>query len=219
MGFNISTGKLGQITNFATTTSGEDLYTTIEIDIPRMIRERTFDVPIGSRIKQDKQTSGTIVEIASWWPLGHMNQGFVNKLIRTSKVQLREQLGRRYSTLLAKNLTIILDNEKCPVFHHCVWSEKRYVEHQTHGKIHAKTNIDALLNTELRCEVCTGLIEENQTKCPSCGAEDKIRKIEHRLKGWVGIQRFDHPSQYGIDLIRNGRAIRVSKVCIFLLDR
>ena len=38
-----------------------------------------------------------------------------------------------------------------------------------------------------------------------------LRTIEERVHGWVGIQRFDDANDYGVDLIRNGRAIRKSE--------
>jgi hypothetical protein len=48
------------------------------------------------------------------------------------------------------------------------------------------------------------------TSCPACGSSGQ-RTIEERIKGWIGIQRFDHESDFGIDLIRNGRAIRIGE--------
>ena len=37
----------------------------------------------------------------------------------------------------------------------------------------------------------------------------QIASIDELVRGWVGVQRYDHVSHFGIDLIRNGRAIRV----------
>ena len=42
-----------------------------------------------------------------------------------------------------------------------------------------------------------------------------MRTIEERIRGWVGIQRFDHDTEFGIDLIRNGRAIRIGEKAAF----
>ncbi|MEX1995482.1 MAG: ATP-binding protein [Candidatus Saccharimonadales bacterium] len=211
MGFNISTGKVGQITEFATTRDYDETYGSLTIDIPRMIREKTFKVPIKTKVKNNRRTSGTIVEVSSWWPLGHMNHGFILKLCRMTKSNLREQVGRRYSTLLSRDLTILIDNEKCPVFRHCPWTEKRFVMRQRYGKIPAKMPLDVLLGVDYRCSKCSTLLDEAQDQCinPNCKSKSKKRAIERRLKGWVGIQRFDDDQQFGIDLIRNGRAIRV----------
>jgi hypothetical protein len=57
------------------------------------------------------------------------------------------------------------------------------------------------------------LLEDGQT-CPVCGSSGS-RTVEERIRGWVGIQRFDDPVEYGIDLIRNGRAIRISEKAAF----
>jgi hypothetical protein len=35
------------------------------------------------------------------------------------------------------------------------------------------------------------------------------------VSGWLGIQRFDHETEFGVDLIRNGRAIRVWEKAAF----
>jgi hypothetical protein len=36
-----------------------------------------------------------------------------------------------------------------------------------------------------------------------------------RLKGWVGIQRYADPNDFGIDFIRNGRKILISNRDLF----
>ena len=35
------------------------------------------------------------------------------------------------------------------------------------------------------------------------------------VRGWIGIQRFDDQSFFGVDLIRNGRAIRLAEKAAF----
>jgi len=45
--------------------------------------------------------------------------------------------------------------------------------------------------------------------CSKCGSKNSARTIDKVIQGWVGIQRFDDKDNFGIDLIRNGRAIRL----------
>lgn len=35
--------------------------------------------------------------------------------------------------------------------------------------------------------------------------------VKERVHGWIGVQRYDHTSDFGIDIVRNGRAIRVAE--------
>ena len=50
------------------------------------------------------------------------------------------------------------------------------------------------------CEVCQG---------------SRFEVRERRIWGWVGVQRHLHPSDFGIDFIRNGRKILLHDVRLF----
>ena len=76
MGFNIATGKLGRRTVFTTAKAdGETI--TVEIDLPRMIEARTYEVPFRRSPSSDHLARGTKIEIDSWWPQSSQNHGFV----------------------------------------------------------------------------------------------------------------------------------------------
>lgn len=208
MGFNISTAKLGQQTKFISKQLNDEDSFKITVDIPKMITEKSFDAAIES-VKKSEDEHGATVEVTSWWPKGHQNEGFIKELARHSKPKLREQLGRRYSTLIEQGYKISVNGEMCPQFKHCVWTDKRFVERKEYGKIPAKIYIDVNLGQEFRCSNCWQQLDDiNTIKCPNCSAEDTVRVIDKRIKGWVGIQRFDDASNFGVDLLRNGRVIR-----------
>lgn len=209
MGFNISTGKLGRLTKLTTCRAIDKEATSIVIDIPKMKEEHSFMVPVFMEKKLPLFISGTRVEINNWWPKGSMNYGFVSKLLQIGKPKLRERLGRIYTTLLGKKLRILIDGEDCIPFHHCVWSEKRFVVHKELGKIPAQYKINKSLGVEIRCNNCWNLMETNKDICDRCSSKNSARTIDKVVKGWVGVQRFDDKDHFGIDLIRNGRAIRV----------
>ncbi len=209
MGFNISTGKLGVVTQFMTARSEDDFCTKTKIDLEEINEKRDYHI-IAEKIEKPLNfQSGTQIEISRWWPDGHPNHGFVYKLIGYTVKRIREELGRRYATILRENdIQIIVNNDPCIPFEHCVWDSKRYVSHQKYKKIPARYDFNEVLTTKRRCARCRSIISDKDYFCPSCGCTE-IRTLEERIWGWVGIQRFDSTTQYGIDLIRNGRAIKI----------
>lgn len=211
MGFNISTGKLGKRTVFSTCRKEDNKILFIIIDIPKLVKGGKFDVPIEEHPKPFEEYSGVEVEISNWWEEGTQNYNFVKKLVNIGIPKLTQQIGRRYSTLLRKKLIIRVNGTECPVFHHCVWNSKRFVERKGHGRIPARFDFNEVLRVEKRCYTCGNLIPENDEICKDCGPEGQIKTRECRIKGWVGIQRFDDVNNFGLDFIRNGRAILIDE--------
>lgn len=215
MGFNISTGKLGSTTKFMTTMLDNSSCIQVIIDLEKLRSERSFEVPVIEIPKPQGFQSGTIVEISSWWPEGNPNSGFVKKLVHYGMPRVREEIGRRYASILGNGeVNIILNGEPCSPYEHCVWGESRFVERKGHGKIPAVFRFDELIGSQRRCVSCTALVSANNSKCETCGSSS-FRTIEERIRGWLGIQRFDDQTEYGIDLIRNGRSIRISEKSAF----
>lgn len=219
MGFNISTAKLGKTTKFKTNQRLERKAYSITIDIDNMTKSRSFEAPMDYPDYQD-ELAGTTVEIMDWWPHGHQNYGFIQELAKYNKAKLKIQLGRRYSTLIEKGYVIKVNGDECPVYKHCAWSDERYVTHQKYGKIPAKIYIDEDLGQEIRCKKCWVLLDDIDTQeCPHCHTQSPSRVLNKKIKGWIGIQRFDDQSKYGIDLLRNGRVIRDSEKDAFFTFR
>lgn len=214
MGFNIATGKLGRRTVVTTARSEDDHALRVTIDLPSVVASREFRVPVEQIEKPTNFVHGTIIEVGEWWPEGDANAGFAQKLASISKVLLRSQLGRRYATILRRNepdaMRIIVNQEPLEPFAQCVWSEERFVERKGWGNIPAQISFDELLTTQRRCVVDGAAIPSGATACVECGSE-VFRTIEERVRGWVGIQRFDDNNKFGIDLIRKGRTIRVQE--------
>ena len=63
---------------------------------------------------------------------------------------------------------------------------------------------------QTRCAVCGGLVSSSEDACRTCGS-GHFTTHEQCIRGWVGIQRYDDSESYGIDLVRNGRTIRIAK--------
>jgi hypothetical protein len=214
MGFNIATGKLGRRTKLITARENDERSIEVTLDLPALMETGQFSVPV-TDVDRPGGGRGTTVEVADWWPEGDPNSGFVRRLASLSKPFLREQLGRRYATLLRGEIDghkarIIVNDETCVPYMHCVWGEDRFVERQGWGRIPARREVDEVLIRQRRCTRDGSFIPDNADECPDCGRSD-FRVAEERVWGWLGIQRFDDSDNFGIDLIRNGRAIRVGE--------
>ena len=215
MGFNISTGKLGNKTVFMTSRKDMSVYIKTEIDLTKINNTKDYSLNAEEICKGDLQPfvedgHGTIIEVSDWWPDGNANRGFIQKLVQYGLPKIREEIGRRYATILRKGeIKIIINDGRCEAFEHCVWDDSRYIVRKQ-GNIPAVIRFDQVVGTSKRCGKCTAVLGTEDAKCPSCGST-RIRTIEERVKGWVGIQRFDSDTEFGIDLIRNGRAIRTGE--------
>lgn len=214
MGFNISTGKIGSVTKFYSVREEAEKALEVTIDLNMINSNKDYNV-VAYYVEKGKLSHGTVIEISNWWPNGNDNRGFIKNLVNYGAKKIREELGRRYATILKeKEIKIIVNEGECEAFEHCIWDDTRYVEKSKHGKIPAVFRFDTVLHMQKKCAKCTTTLETYQNECPACGSHE-TRTIEERVKGWVGIQRFDDLSEYGIDLIRNGRAIRISEKAAF----
>lgn len=211
MGFNIASGKLGRRTRFLTAMKAEPRAIEVTIDLQNMQLERSYDVPAELVDKPLDFSHGTVVEVSGWWPEGNPNHGFVKKLANYSTATIVNELSRRYSTILKDHGVRVQVNEVlCTPFEHCVWDRNRSVQKRGSGTIPARFDFNEVLNVQTRCVECDTLILEGDSVCTQCGSSAR-RSVEERIRGWVGIQRFDHPTDFGVDLIRNGRAIRIGE--------
>lgn len=213
MGFNISTGKLGNKTTLMTARADQRKFIKTVIDLKNINFTKNYQLAVdeiekGPEAPFAEDGQGTIVEVTDWCPKGNDNNGFIQKLVKYGHNKIREELGRRYSTILRTgDVKILVDGEKCIAFEHCIWADNRYVTKK--GKmIPAVIHIDQVLGSSKRCAKCTAIIAPGQSACPQCG-NTTFRTIEERVHGWIGIQRFEDKTRYGVDLIRNGRAIRI----------
>lgn len=211
MGFNVATGKIGQRTRFLTAVATEQFAVEVLVDLLRMQSEQSYMVPAELVAKPADFTQGTQVEVTAWWPDGNPNHGFIKKLAGYGTETVVKELGRRYATILRDhNVRILINGIPCRPFEHCTWDRKRFVERRGLGQIPAKFEFNEVLATQVRCVECDTLIAEGTAKCPRCESSS-ARTIEERVRGWIGIQRFDDPADFGIDVIRNGRAIRIGE--------
>ena len=213
MGFNIAAGKLGRRTVISTSCRGTSEELRVVYDLTDIIKQQTFNAPITRIAKSEPQHSGTTVEVMDWWPEGHQNANLARDLARITGKKLREQLGRRYASLLrddsSRGIRMYLNGDPIAPFHHCVWDDSRYVERKR-ARIPAVFRFDEEVARTRRCIRDSIEVPPGSDECEHCGGTD-FREVVERVHGWVGIQRYDHKDEFGIDVIRNGRAILVGE--------
>ncbi|MGY1709130.1 ATP-binding protein [Geodermatophilus sp. SYSU D00758] len=217
MGFNIATGKLGRVTKLISARQEDEYALEVVVDLPKLIEQGTFEVPARRIEKPHGFERGTIVEVREWWPAGDPNNAFIRKLAALPKAVVRRELARRYATLIRGEdgppARISVNGDLELAFEHCVWDVSRFVERAGYGRIPARIDFDQELATSSRC-LRDGTLMNEAMACPRCGGND-VRAVSERIWGWVGIQRYDDQNDFGIDLIRNGRAIRIGEKSAF----
>lgn len=211
VGFNIATGKLGRLTKLLTARKEDDYAIETRLDLVNLKRSGNFKVKATRIPKPEGLQHGTLVEVSFPWGESNQNFGFMMKLVSIGRPKTLSQLGRIYATILReKRVRILVGNDTVEPHYHCVWSDSRFVEHAKHGKIPAVYRFtQKVIHTYVKCAACGTTIPEGETQCPdpACHSASTITQ-EERISGWVGIQRYLDASHFGIDLIRNGRAIR-----------
>jgi hypothetical protein len=214
MGFNIATARLGLVTEVWTSRAGEPVEVGIRIDFDELKAQRTFKVPRHTRPKVDHAAHGTEIVISKLKP--DQRQW----LARTANVTaMRKQLAKAYSALLSPEsgpaiLRLEL-NTRIQARRHCVWSPERSAE-TPNGTIHAVERFNVPLPPRRYCTTCMATLPEESVGCPTGSASCNVVAIERRVQGWVGIQRYLHDTDYGLDLIRNGRKIELANKDLFL---
>ena len=207
LGFNTATGKIGALTELRTRQHTAGDWTLVEVDLERMIRVGSYNVDI-TAYRADGDDHGTVVQITRAWPAGDPNADFIEKLTSSHASSLRRQIGRRYSTLIRKGgVRINLNGTAVEPFHHCVWGDDRYVWIQKQ-RIPAIYRFNDVVGSGNYCSSCHRQVFESA--CDDCAGAALVTR-EQRVHGWVGIQRFDDTNDFGVDFIRNGRAILVAE--------
>ena len=214
MGFNIATARLGEVTTVYSTRSGDSEWVGLRIDFEKMIKQKLFIAFIVNKPKKDKSESGTEITITT------LKQGISDTLISKER-ELRNQLESIYTPLLtSKDISIIVKGNKLSPRNKCVWSASRYVIYNEQN-VSAVCEIDRDLGTSLfdteRNRYLTKDEAEMHFEVMLKGGSlpDNIVNRNKRLKGWLGIQRYADPDDFGIDFIRNGRKILISDKSLF----
>jgi hypothetical protein len=219
MGFNIATARLGTLTTVWTTQRGNNEWYGLQIDFDRLLQQRHFRTPMLTRPKADPNESGTEVTVERLKP--EQRQFFARTANRT---KVTRELSRTYSALLRTNgvpiaFRLFVNGTNVRGRNHCIWSGEgspsRQVTTARYGIIDACQTIDVQLTERRFCAACWQWLPFQEQDCPACGLSTNVITRSRRVRGWLGIQRYLHDSDYGIDLVRNGRKIELANKDLF----
>ncbi len=224
MGFNIATARLGRTTTIWTVREEDFEWIGMEIDFDKLIRRKDFKTKLLTRPKLDIQEHGTEVTIAK---LKEDQRAWLRKA--HNRTNLKRILSRIYSTMMESRspdpigVRIYLNEKKLFPHKHCVWGDDpdnpRYGSSRRLGKVPAYMEFDHPLGQRFYCLNCwRWLSPEEESKCAECQSSDHLRQRTRAVRGWLAIQRYVHPSEYGIDFIRHGRKIEMDNKDLFYWD-
>ena len=216
MGFNIATARLGSVTQVWTTRRDDPVWHGVQIDFDSLIRQRSFRVPLQTRPKIDRQQSGTEVVVTRLKP--EQRDWFS---VARNRTMLAQELGRVYSAMLQPEgrpvaVGLRVNDGEVHGGRYCVWDAERTVETTRAGTIAARRSFDVRMDDRPFCQRCWQWLSSGERQCPQCELDDAVVTRSRRIHGWVGIQRFLHERNYGIDFLRNGRKIEMANKELFM---
>jgi hypothetical protein len=219
MGFNIATARLGTVTTVWTTRKGDPEWVGLQIDFERLLQQRHFRTPMLTRPKLDANESGTEVTVERIKP--EQRQFFAKTANRT---KVSRELSRTYSAMLRPNgvpitFRLFLNGTIVRGRNHCIWggegNANREVTTSRFGIVNAYQPIDVNLADRPFCNACWQWLPFQEQNCPMCESPANVTIRSRRVRGWLGVQRFLHDSEYGVDFLRNGRKIELSSTDLF----
>lgn len=217
MGFNIATARLGDETLFLSATAEGNEWVGIKISFDQLIKDQTFAATVIREPKKDPNESGTKIIVKQ------LKDGIFTE-IKKKESTIRKQLETIYTSILSrKKVAIFVQGKQLSPRPHCIWSDSRFVVRKGE-KISAVQRIDRDLGeTYFDSERNRYLTEDESAEIDisvSKGGNTPphIHQRARRLKGWVGIQRYADPSDFGVDFIRNGRKILVADKSLFAYE-
>jgi len=210
MGFNVSTARLGGFTRVTTTKADDLFWNGVEIDFDAI--DDSFNAPELKIEKEFLPDHGTHIEI------GKLKQDRLAFLAR-QEANLRIRLGRVYSYLLTEfDFQLEINGVRVKPVTHCVWGEDRSVDLKLKEGVEAQSaivQVDHPLAPVDSCQSCgNSQVSGKHDVCSICGSSELLYR-ERRIYGWLGIQRYISPSDFGIDFLRNGRKILLSDRKLF----
>lgn len=217
MGFNIATARLGSVTEVWTTRRGETQSHGLEIDFDKLRQQKHFRIAHKVRSKLDSEQHGTEIILKNLKP---EQRKWLTSSANRAKV--RNKLAQAYSSMLGEigkpiGFGLYLNQRRIEPQRHCVWDELRTGFIQRGETVNAVIHINNPLPKRPYCINCMNWLTNSMEKdsCPICGSEESLVTRDRRVFGWIGIQRYLHEKDFGIDYIRNGRKIEIGNKDIF----
>jgi histidine kinase/DNA gyrase B/HSP90-like ATPase len=207
VGFNIATARLGHVAIIKSARATDSVWTVVTLDLRQLASSGDYNLPVTTEPKSTPDEHGTVVVIRGLKPEHH------STLSRQQR-RIRESLGNVYSYLVQeRGFRLVVDRTAVKPRRACIWDESRTVV-RSGDRIPAVIHVDERLPDRFVCLDCGVWQDAMDGECQSCEGPN-LRSEPRRIWGWVGIQRYLHQSDFGIDFIRNGRKILLNDVSMF----
>ncbi|KUK47544.1 MAG: hypothetical protein XD74_1857 [Actinobacteria bacterium 66_15] len=217
MGFNIATARLGNRTRVLSATADATEWIGIEIDFDELQASGDFMAPVIREPKILAGEHGTRVIVSDLKPGAYAT-------LRDQEQQIRRQLERVYSPLLSTSAVAVeVQGKRLVTRPACVWADDRFV-------VRNGVQVPAIIRIEQALGEAYFDVVRNAYVAP-LEADALAEKLAHgeelpegiimrqkMLRGWVGIQRYADPDDFGIDFVRNGRKILLSDKTLFFYE-
>src|SRR3990170_3595911 len=217
MGFNIAAARLGDETLLLSATSESSEWIGIKLNFEELIKKQTFAAMVIRETKSSPGEHGTKVIVRK------LKDGAYADLKRKS-ISIKRRLEAVYTPILEKKeVGIFLQGKQLSPQPHCVWSESRYVVRKG-NRVSAIQRIDRDLGGTFFDLLKNRYLTEDEADEIDIKISrhelvpEHITQRSRRLRGWIGIQRFSDPSDFGLDFIRNGRKILVGDKGLFAFE-
>lgn len=213
MGFNIATARLGDETTFLSATKDSKEWVGIRISFDELAKSGTFSAPVVREQKLSPDESGTRIVVRQ------LREGIWGELSNSSKeASIRRRLGIIYSTILTDTqISVFVQGKPLVPQRYCVWGEDRFVVHK-HKNVPAVIELDEDLGDCYFDTVKNRYLDGQEYEELSHEQKKLIKIRNRRIRGWLGVQRFSSPTDFGIDFIRNGRKILIADKTIFQFE-
>ncbi len=210
VGFNIATARLGHVAQVRTARADDPTWTSVTVNLRDLATGTDFLLPVSEEPKSTPDEHGTEVVIRDLKPEHH-------DTLSRQKPKIKAVLGDVYSDLLEhRGFRLVIDGDTVKPRRACVWDDSRSVV-RSGDKIPAVIRIDESLADRAACQNCGLWQDPDADTCSACGS-DRLEIRERKIWGWLGIQRYLHKNDYGIDFIRNGRKILLRDNSLFRWD-
>lgn len=212
VGFNIATARLGSVTNIWTTQRGDREWYGLKIDLREMARGGTYLLDVQTQPKSDPDSSGTRIEVTgiredwkNFLSSGNwLRSNMINRLARVYGAMLRDINPQPIK------FSLIINNRKVTPWEHCVWPAEWTVYKKSEGDVSPIQEFDQLFGTKYVSKTTGDIFDSPDELEP----EDTV-EVRERIYGWLGIQRYADESEYGVDILRNGRKIEIDCKDVF----
>lgn len=216
VGFNIATARLGSLTTIWSSRSGDDQEVGLTIDLIAMRgRGHDYKLTVKRRTKTNPNTSGTTIEVTKLRP--EWANLFTNA--NWLRPNITRPLERMYSTMLRTRnpqplgFSLYVNNIKVVAWEYVVWPTNWTVFRKDLGEVRPFREIDVTYGQKYVSRSTGEPLESSDGLDPN-----DVIVVPERVYGWIGVQRYIDSTDYGIDILRNGRKIELGCKDIFMWE-